>query len=72
MSAVPAIAPGGVGAPADTQANGATGGGANGGGAASALAGEAAMGMFTAMMMTMQQGMQDDGDPFSAVDGSGS
>jgi hypothetical protein len=61
MSELPGIAPAGMGAPAGTQTNGATG--------ASAVVTEVAEGMFTMMMMTVQQQMSDQDDPFSAVDG---
>jgi hypothetical protein len=63
MSEVPGIAPAGTGAQAGTQTNGASGG------AASSVVTEMAEGMFTMMMMTVQQGMSDPDDPFSAVDG---
>jgi hypothetical protein len=60
MSEVPGIAPAGTGAQAGTQTNGASGG------AASSVVTEMAEGM---LMMTVQQGMSDPDDPFSAVDG---
>jgi hypothetical protein len=63
MSEVPGVAPAGMGGQAGTQTNSATGS------AVSSVVTEVAEGMFTMLMMTVQQQMSDQDDPFSAVDG---